>query len=72
MERYLKAFRLLSGRRQVGMSANPIAISEMVVVATEIYIFDDLEDFVLIMSEMDDGFITASSEKSAAKAKQKA
>jgi len=54
------------------MSANPIPVSEMVVVATNVYIFDDLEDFVLIMSEMDDGFMTASVKKSASKSEKKA
>lgn len=72
MIRYLKAFKLLSGRRQIGMSANPILVSEMVVVATSVYIFDDLEDFVLIMSDMDDGYLAANSKKAASKAEKKA
>ncbi len=60
---YLKAFRLLHSRRSSGMTANPIAISEMVTVATTVYIFDDIQEFVLIMSEMDNGFLQAFEEK---------
>lgn len=62
----------MSGRRQVGMSANPIPVSEMVVVAKNVYLFDDLEDFVLIMSEMDEGFLATSIKKAAAKSEKKA
>lgn len=63
MDLYLKSFKLLHHRRQSGMSINPIAVSEMVVVATTIYLFDDIQEFVLIMSEMDDGFLQAFEEK---------
>lgn len=67
---YVKAFKLLSGRRQVGMTANPIQISEMLLVVKNIYIFDDLEEFVLLMSEMDDGYLAASAKKQSKKAER--
>lgn len=63
MYRYIKAFELLSSRRQVGMTANPIQISEMITVATHVYIFDDIEEFVLLMSEMDNGYLESHHKK---------
>lgn len=70
MTPYVKAFKLLSGRRQVGMAANPLMISEMIAVATDVYLVDDIEDFIRVISYMDDGFLMASAAKSEAKSRK--
>lgn len=62
MNEYIEAFKVLSGRRNVGMVPNPIALSEIVVYAS-LYELDDHEDFIHCISEMDDGYLIKMAEQ---------
>lgn len=62
MTEYIEAFKVLSGRRNVGMVPNPILLSEIVTYAN-LYELDDIEDFIYCVSEMDDGYLIKMAEQ---------
>lgn len=62
MPEYIEAFKVLSGRRTVGMSPNPISLSEIVTYAN-LYELDDIEDFIYCVSEMDDCYLIKMAEQ---------
>lgn len=50
---YIHKFYILSNSRQFGMSANPIALSEIIFYGSAIGTIGTLEEFIEVMQELD-------------------
>lgn len=68
---YLQSFSILSGRRQAGMSLNPIQMGE-IKSYLDMFPWYDVESFVLYITQMDSKFLEIQHKKSEQKAQSKA
>ena len=62
MFEYIKAFKLLSGRRSYGMGPNPISLRD-IGDCIDLYHVEDFEEFIHIICEMDNEYLVKITEQ---------